>query len=110
MLFVIAQQALDSAAEPGKDPVKAWIWIGIALGALLLLVASIATIRKKYFPKEEKVMDATPAGFGVGQLKELYDQGLLSDDEFNAAKAKIVAGSHAAFMAQNKAKTAASKK
>lgn len=109
MLLPLAQ-ALDSAVPQEKDPTKVLIWSGIALLVVLILLVSVAAIRKKYFPKEEKAADATPAGFGVNQLKELYDQGLLSDDEFNAAKAKIVAESHAAFMAQGKAKAANAKK
>lgn len=66
------------------------------LGAVVLLIV-IAAIRKKYFPKEEK-LDHAPAGFGVGDLKDLYDQGLISDDEYNIAKEKIVKASHKAFM------------
>ena len=93
-----------------KDASQVWIWSGIAIGVVFLLVFAIAVIRKKYFPEEKPGIDSTPAGFGVSQLKDLYDQGLLTDDEFNAAKAKIVAESHAAFMGPKKGKLEKSKK
>ncbi len=65
--------------------------------AAIVLIVIVAAVRKKFFPKEEK-RDHAPAGFGVGDLKDLYDQGLISDDEYNIAKGKIVKASHKAFM------------
>ncbi len=74
---------------------------GLGILAAIALLIVIAVVRKKYFPKEEQ-LDHAPAGFGVGDLKDLYDQGLISDDEYNAARAKIVAASHKAFMTAGK--------
>lgn len=100
-LALYATLAQDTAPQQ-KDPTQLMILGAVALASIFTLILIVAAVRKKFFPKE--AADSAPAGFGVSQLKELYDQGLLTDDEFNAAKARIVAESHAAFMTAKKGK------
>lgn len=104
MLTLLENQQL--AADPEKIN-HLLIWGGAAFLAVTAMLITISVIRKTFFPKEREV-DAAPAGFGLSQLKNLHAQGLLTDEEFDTAKAKIVATSHAAFMAP-KGKTAAKK-
>ncbi len=74
---------------------------GCIIATIIILLIVVAVVRKKYFFRQEEETNA-PAGFGLSELKELHAQGLLTDEEFNAAKSKIVATSHAAFMAPKK--------
>ena len=67
------------------------IWIG-GVSALLLVGGGLAfwLIRKKFRPAQDEppTLDATP--FTLDQIRQLHQQGQLSDAEFETIKQKIL--------------------
>ena len=99
-LLEVASFEVASQPDAQEKITRLMIGGGGIIAAVLILLAVVSAVRKKYFSEEDEI--EAPGGFGVSELRELHAQGLLTDEEFNAAKAKIVATSHAAFMAPRK--------
>ncbi len=72
--------------------------IALGLGAILILAvlgaAAAMVVRKRV--GDDAAGGPGGGGFGLADLRRLHKQGDLSDDEFERAKAKIVAGYHRA--------------
>jgi hypothetical protein len=63
----------------------------IILVIIALLIASIAVIRKKMFTPADDPANDPMAGFSLSSLRQLVKQGKMTPEEFEAAKAQIVA-------------------
>ena len=96
--MLLAQASVETASRVTPDKVNQLLLGLLALVAVVLVtVAIVYWVRRKYL--KEQSVEIPPAGFGLGELKDLHAQGLLSDEEFAAAKAKIVVTAHAAYLA-----------
>lgn len=67
---------------------QALFWLAILLAVVILGGAAILLIRNKFLSKDE---DEQPAGFTLSDLRELRDSGEMSNEEYEAARAKMIA-------------------
>ncbi|MCP4710549.1 MAG: SHOCT domain-containing protein, partial [Planctomycetes bacterium] len=67
------------------------LWIG-GVSALLLFGGGLAFwfIRKKLHPTEDQAQTFGVTTFTLDQIRQLHQQGQLSDDEFEKLKQKIL--------------------
>lgn len=66
--------------------------IAVVLAGTVLLVVLLAWARRRLLPRDEN--DARPGGFTLSDLRRLHRDGKMSDEEFERAKAQLVALAH----------------
>lgn len=72
-------------------PVFFWLLVLVAL----LLVAAVGVLWfRRWFRTDQ---DADPIGFTLDDLRQLHREGRMSDDEFERAKAQLIAGTRRAL-------------
>lgn len=101
-----AQLQMPLLAQSG-DPSDLIIPTLIILVIIALLIGTIAMIRKKMFTPSDDPMNDPMAGFSLSSLRQLVKQGKMTPEEFEAAKAQIVAQAQRASEKQNPVKDAA---
>ena len=80
------QRTLLQAVDDGRVA-EVLVWLGVAMGLLILGLALAARLKRKAKQEDE----ATPAmGFTLSDLRQMHRAGQLDDAEFAKAKAKIV--------------------
>ena len=79
-LLILAQ------ANKSADTMRVVLWVGLLIGALMVLGAVIMVVRTKILMKDTG--SNKPAG-PLEDLRRMRDAGTISDAEFLAAKAKI---------------------
>lgn len=77
-------------AEP-VGPV--FFWLFILMGLLIVAAAGVLLLRRWYRNDD----DAAPIGFTLGDLRQLHREGKMSDDEFERAKAQMIASARRAI-------------
>jgi len=71
------------------DFLRTIAWVGVGCAVLILVVAVI---------RRRMLRDDTPVeGFGLADLRRLHAEGQLSDEEFEQAKASMLARARAGF-------------
>ena len=65
---------------------SAILWLLVGLIVLMLVTM---WVRKHFLSPAD---EATPAGFTLGDLRQLHKTGQMSDEEFERAKAQVLAG------------------
>lgn len=77
-----------------------FITLIIFLGLLMVAVAGLLIIVKVMRKWALKGHDDTgaPSGFGLGEWRELRDKGLITEEEYQAAKAKITESARKTFL------------
>lgn len=68
------------------------IWIAVLLVLVIGLFGVVVWLRKRMSPHE----DFHGEGFTLGDLRRLHQSGKLSDEEFEKAKAGLIAATQAA--------------
>jgi hypothetical protein len=68
----------------------------IVLAVIALLIGAIALVRKRMFSEAEDLTDDPMTGFSLSSLRQLVKDGKMTQDEFDAAKAQIVANTQRA--------------
>ena len=78
-----------SDLDDGEVPYGRIIFWSLALiGFILALFAAITYLKRTWFAPEEPV----GTGFSLGDLRALHRSGKMTDEEFERAKAQIIAG------------------
>lgn len=82
----LAQEAASSErSDPWMRILMAW---GFLLPAIILLAVLIVAIKRRMNRPDETV---TASAFSLGQLRAMHRDGQLSDEEFERAKAAVIA-------------------
>ena len=68
-------------------PLNAILWL---IAALIVLFVVTVWVRR-YFLKGDDPAASSPAGFTLGDLRQLHKNGQMTDEEFERAKAQVVA-------------------
>ena len=61
-----------------------WLLVGV----IVLLLVTL-WVRKRFLSPAD---EATPAGFTLGDLRQLHKSGQMTDEEFEKARAQVLAG------------------
>ena len=64
-------------------------WSAITIGLCVALFWVVSLVRKRM--REEPASEGPAAGFTLSDLRQLHKSGQMTDEEFERAKAKIVA-------------------
>jgi hypothetical protein len=64
------------------------IWSLVLMGLLIVALAVVVRLKKKLTQADEI---SSPSGFTLSDLRQLYKSGKMSTEEFEKAKAQIVA-------------------
>ena len=86
--------ALNLAQAAADRSVEILTWLGILVVVALLIVVVGLIARRLFFGESE---EAGHVGFSLSDLRQMHAQGQLTDDEFAAAKARMIAQSRAAL-------------
>lgn len=70
-----------------------FFWLFVLMG--LLIVAGVGVLWFRRWYRSEESPEAV--GFTLGDLRQLHREGQMSDDEFERAKAQIIAGTRRAL-------------
>lgn len=70
-----------------------FLWLFVLIGLLLIAGAGVLWLRRWYRTDET----AAPIGFTLGDLRRLHREGQMTDEEFERAKAQIIAGARRAL-------------
>jgi hypothetical protein len=84
MLLTTHAPLAQSDAAPG-----AIFWSAIVIACCVGLFWVLSVVRKRI--KDVPASDVPAAGFTLGDLRELHRSGQMTDEEFERARAKIVA-------------------
>jgi hypothetical protein len=74
----LAQQTFSS---------EIFLWLGVIVAAAILLGVIAAWLRRRFVSEPPPIK----LGFTLADLREMHSQGQISDEEFAAAKAKMLA-------------------
>jgi len=74
------------------------LYLGIIVGAAILLVVIGLVVRKKFQADDEP---AIRTSFTLSDLRQMHQQGQLTDEEFDRAKKALIARSRAAYDADD---------
>ena len=93
MLTALAQ---NTSARQAQSDIFFWLVVLICIGIAL---AGVAILLRKWlgFGSQDPAQPTDGNGFSLAELRRLYDQGQLSDAEFENAKKLIIARSRAAM-------------
>ena len=80
-VFPLAQDTTGAA--------DALIWSAVVLGVCVAMFWLISVIRKRL--RDTTISDVPPAGFTLSDLRRLHESGQMNDEEFERAKAKLLA-------------------
>jgi len=97
---------LIAQAAAGEDSSSIYLWTMVLLVVVLLLFGAVAWVRKRLSPNE----DFHGEGFTLSDLRQMHKDGKLTDEEFERAKAKMVAAMHAVQARQEAARAEAAKR
>lgn len=93
---------LDEHASAGSDPAGpvlqmiGWIWLGVALVPLVFSVVARRKGLDRMFRSTAAATSETPEipptglAASLEQLAKLHEQGVLSDEQFDAAKRQVL--------------------
>ncbi|MGH7130619.1 MAG: SHOCT domain-containing protein [Phycisphaerales bacterium] len=81
-LLILAQ------SNKSADTMRVVLWVGLLIGALMVLGAVIMVIRTKILVKET---GSNKSAGPLEDLRRMRDTGAISEAEFSAAKAKVAA-------------------
>lgn len=73
-----------------------FFWLLVLLG-LVVLVAAVAPWLRRWYYSDQSTADV---GFTLGDLRRLHAEGQMTDEEFERAKARIIAGARRALERQ----------
>jgi uncharacterized membrane protein len=93
-------------AQAGEASSSVYLWTIVLLVVVLLLFGAVAWARKRLSPNEEFHGE----GFTLSDLRRMHKEGKLTEEEFERAKAKMVAAMHAAQARQEAARAEAAKR
>lgn len=79
------------AAE--QNVVSILIWSGVLMGAVALLFAAVIWVKR--WARDEQPDIRAGSGFTLADLREMHRRGQITDEEFERARAKIVASARA---------------
>ena len=71
------------------DSVKIVIWSLVLIGILVMAFALVAKVKRRVHDEVDKNPTAT-AGFTLSDLRQMHRNGIITEDEFEKAKARIV--------------------
>ena len=84
-----------SAASPvcliAEGDTTLFVLLGVVLAVVMIFAGVVFWLRQRLSPHE----DFRGEGFTLGDLRRLHKEGKLSDDEFERAKAGMIAATHA---------------
>lgn len=75
-------------AAKSADTMRVVLWVGLLIGALMVLGAVIMVVRTKILVKET---GSNKSAGPLEDLRRMRETGAISEAEFSAAKAKIAA-------------------
>ncbi len=76
----------------------------IVMAVIAVLIGSIALVRRKILAGQDDTANDPMAGFTLSNLRQLVKDGKMTQEEFDAAKALIVANTQKASLKQNPVK------
>lgn len=88
---------LGQTVPPGASRDILW-WLGVLVLAAVVMALAGLLLRKVLLRPDETVEDQ---GFTLADMRRLHEQGELSDEEFKAARALMIARSRAMMNAQD---------
>jgi uncharacterized membrane protein len=91
--WMLGQQ--ESAPAGGQRSTDILVILGIVV-ALAVLVVIVALVIRRQLGKSQDVPQMAE-GFSLGDLRQLHRKGKISDEEYAATKALVVAQSRSAF-------------
>lgn len=86
--------AFGGAAEPrgGADSFTRLLpWYGVLLGAVIIGGALLMVLRNYLQRRDQGSESGGGVGFSLSDLREMRDRGEITEAEFDAARAKIIA-------------------
>ena len=95
----LLQVALTLAQSDG-DGGGVFVWLGALLVLVVGLFVVVVWVRRRLSPNE----DFRGEGFTLGDLRRLHNAGQLSDEEFEKAKAGMIAAAQAAALRKEEEK------
>ncbi len=88
------QPASFPTLAQANDSGSVFIWSLLLIVFLVLMFGGISFFRKWMTRNDEE--SASPAGFTLGDLRRLHDEGQLSDEEFEKARTQMIAATQRA--------------
>lgn len=79
-------------ASTQQAPREIFVWLAIIVGAAILLGVIAMVLRKALMGQDP---NAGSVGFTLSDLRRLHAEGELTDEQFEQAKARIIAQSRA---------------
>src|SRR5690606_31169632 len=70
-----------------------FLWLLVLMGLLIVAAMGVLWLRRWYRTDET----GGPIGFTLGDLRRLHREGQMTDDEFERAKARMIAGAKRAL-------------
>ena len=88
-LTFLAQTATQSTLTPEEKMWKVVVGGAILIGVIIVGAAALVMIRNKL--RQITPDDAGDTGFTLADLRDMHQRGELTDEEFNNARAKLIA-------------------
>ncbi|HEX8340584.1 MAG TPA: hypothetical protein VF624_06705 [Tepidisphaeraceae bacterium] len=79
-------------AQAGPEIAPLLLPVLIGMAGVAMLIALAVVVRKKILKLGADSSTDPAAGFSMGSLRQLVREGKMTQEEFDAAKARIVAG------------------
>lgn len=93
-MTVLPAQSVDNAGRLQGEMV---FWSVVFIGIVLLLWGAVAFARKRGAETERNEQASRDFSFSLHDLRQLHEEGKLSDEEFERAKARITATTRSAL-------------
>jgi hypothetical protein len=97
-----AQSPTPTRAPTGQEQFQIWFWLGmIALAAVVIVVVAVFVRRRLLRSDDDPTSAVQP--FSLGELRQLRASGQMTEEEFQRARAGVLARSAAMLASDEKA-------